>query len=100
MDYAEYLQSPEWRAKADAAMRRARGFCERCGRPAQEVHHKTYERLFCERDDDLEALCAPCHRMEHRRLSLKDVQRQERRQQQYGERRVRDLYAPKGRLGK
>ncbi|MHC2583664.1 HNH endonuclease family protein [Bradyrhizobium diazoefficiens] len=100
MDYAEYLQSPEWRARADAAIRRSRGFCERCGRPAQEVHHKTYERLFCELDDDLEALCAACHRLEHGRLSLTEASRQERRQQEHNERRVRDFYAPKRRLGK
>lgn len=100
MDYAEYLQSPEWWAKADAAIRRARGACERCGRPAQEVHHKTYERLFCELDDDLEALCVRCHRLEHRRLSLTEASRQERRQREHCDRRLRDFYAPKGRLEK
>lgn len=25
------------------------------------LHHKTYERLGCERDDDVELLCTNCH---------------------------------------
>jgi hypothetical protein len=30
-----------------------------------EVHHKTYERLGDERDEDLEVLCARCHEQHH-----------------------------------
>ncbi|MCP3471370.1 HNH endonuclease [Bradyrhizobium sp. CCGUVB1N3] len=97
MKYADYLTSPEWRAKADAVLAREDGNCQRCGDPAREVHHRTYERLFNELLDDLEALCVRCHRLVHGRLSMTDASRQERKQQQYGERRVRDLYAPKGR---
>lgn len=32
-----------------------------CGFQFFELHHKTYERLGRERDDDLEVLCKPCH---------------------------------------
>jgi hypothetical protein len=29
------------------------------------VHHLTYERLYAELLEDLEAVCAPCHRQAH-----------------------------------
>lgn len=40
--------------------------CERCGsKRGLEVHHKTYERLGREWDQDLEVLCDDCHIGEH-----------------------------------
>lgn len=40
--------------------------CERCGAKRDlQVHHKTYERLGVERDQDLEVVCADCHRQHH-----------------------------------
>ena len=30
-----------------------------------EVHHRTYERRGVERDEDVIALCATCHRLYH-----------------------------------
>ena len=43
--------------------RRAGGYCERCCKRSRslDVHHLTYERFWHERDDDLQALCRPCH---------------------------------------
>src|SRR5580765_196960 len=63
--YQWYLRSPAWRDRRTAAFRRAHGNCERCGEPAEHVHHKNYANLFAERSDDLEALCAKCHAEEH-----------------------------------
>jgi hypothetical protein len=60
--YMAYLKSPEWATKRMAALARAGGNCERCAAPAREVHHRTYERVGAERPEDLQALCAPCHR--------------------------------------
>jgi hypothetical protein len=64
--YRRYLRSDAWAARRERALRRAGGRCGRCGAgvPA-EVHHLTYERLGAERDGDLIALCAPCHRDAH-----------------------------------
>jgi hypothetical protein len=64
--YHKYLQSDEWRAVRARIMKRARGKCEKCGkRPPIQVHHKAYARLGHERDDDLIAVCGPCHQSEH-----------------------------------
>ena len=63
--YQWYLRSPAWRDRRTAAFRRAGGRCQRCGKPAEHVHHKNYIRLFAESSDDLEALCAECHADEH-----------------------------------
>jgi 5-methylcytosine-specific restriction endonuclease McrA len=60
--YDDFLKSPEWAATRAVALKRAGGRCERCGAPAREVHHLTYERVGAERPEDLQALCAPCHR--------------------------------------
>jgi hypothetical protein len=61
--YVAYLRSPEWATRRAEALARAGGRCERCGAPAREVHHRTYERVGAERPEDLQALCAPCHRV-------------------------------------
>lgn len=63
--YASYLKSSAWKRVRKAAIARVHGICERCGRTEYsrrlEVHHKTYERLGCERSDDLVVLCTECH---------------------------------------
>jgi hypothetical protein len=60
--YVAYLKSPVWAARRTEALQQAGGHCQRCGAPAREVHHLTYERVGAERPEDLQALCAPCHR--------------------------------------
>jgi 5-methylcytosine-specific restriction endonuclease McrA len=65
--YLEYLQSPEWRARAEAAKAR---FGYRCGlcnvNGPLETHHRTYERVGNELPEDLVPLCADCHGAYHR----------------------------------
>jgi hypothetical protein len=63
--YVAYLKSPEWAARRDAALAHAGGTCERCGAPAREVHHLTYERVGAELPDDLIARCPGGHRRAH-----------------------------------
>jgi len=53
--------------------------CERCGRPADHVHHKVYLTAENYRDPDvaynwenLEALCQACHNREHNVLQEPD----------------------------
>ena len=69
VDYREYIQSKEWKAKAKAAKHRANYRCEQCGMMKPEhllhAHHLTYERLGNERAGDLKVLCNDCHAEEH-----------------------------------
>lgn len=62
VNYYEYIQSPEWKRKAQQAKSAAGWKCRRCGSSKRlECHHKTYERLGHERKSDLEVLCHECH---------------------------------------
>ncbi len=64
--YQAYLNTSGWRARRNRAIREALWKCQRCaGGRALQVHHKTYERLGAEWDQDLEVLCENCHRDEH-----------------------------------
>lgn len=67
--YNQYIQSPEWRAKADEAKKRAGYRCQVCNRPSSIVtlhaHHRTYERLGHERPEDITVLCEDCHKLFH-----------------------------------
>lgn len=68
MPYREYLQTEWWKRIKKAAIRRANFACQRCHKRAPlDVHHKTYDRLGTEHDQDLEALCRDCHNIEHTR---------------------------------
>lgn len=64
-NYYEYIKSPAWRKKADAAKERAGQRCQVCNRGSNEVqldaHHRTYERLGHERNEDITVLCHDCH---------------------------------------
>lgn len=63
--YISYINSFDWYLKRRSIMERARGICESCKQaPAIEVHHKTYDRLGNEKDEDLTAVCEPCHKKE------------------------------------
>lgn len=73
--YEQYLQSPGWRITRNHALRRARYQCERCqSKRNLRVHHKTYERLGHEWDQDLEVVCEACHGGIH----TKEMQQDER----------------------
>ena len=62
MNYQEYIQSPDWQNKADAAKARAGYRCQICNQTGKlEAHHRTYERLGEELDDDITVLCDKCH---------------------------------------
>jgi 5-methylcytosine-specific restriction endonuclease McrA len=63
--YYGYLESGMWRRKREFIFKRSSGNCERCGRQAFFVHHKTYERVGYELPEDLMAVCKSCHGKEH-----------------------------------
>lgn len=64
--YQAYIASPQWKQLA-AAVKMARGYCcEKCLSPYRlTVHHKTYERLGSERNEDLIVLCWKHHKELH-----------------------------------
>ena len=72
MPYKEYLQTPHWKRKREEKVRAAGRRCQLCNRGSVSlnVHHRTYERLGEELDEDLTVLCRDCHNTfhEHRRL--------------------------------
>jgi 5-methylcytosine-specific restriction endonuclease McrA len=73
--YAWYLGSAFWRERREHILERANYTCEKCGaRPATEVHHLTYVRVFQELPSDLVALCRQCHAEIHWRQPANDNQ--------------------------
>jgi 5-methylcytosine-specific restriction endonuclease McrA len=73
--YEWYRISPSWHERRKWILKRANGICEKCRRrPATEVHHLTYKRVFNEYPADLMALCRPCHAEIHWRQPANDNQ--------------------------
>jgi hypothetical protein len=66
MTYAEYLRTPEWKARRSRVLIRAGHKCEVCNANGRlEVHHRTYDRYTQELLNDLIALCRSCHQRHH-----------------------------------
>nr|AGC72346.1 hypothetical protein [uncultured bacterium A1Q1_fos_2004] len=67
VEYYQYIQSEEWRQRANEAKRRAGYRCRVCNRSSKEVvlnaHHRTYKRLGHEDPDDITVLCRDCHEL-------------------------------------
>ena len=66
MKYDEYIQSKQWKAKADETKRLAGYRCQVCNSDEDlHAHHRSYERLGEELQSDLVCLCAKCHSLFH-----------------------------------
>lgn len=66
VSYGDYLQSAEWKAKANAAKERAGRRCQVCNASGLlDTHHRTYDRIGNEQNDDLIVLCRGCHTLFH-----------------------------------
>ena len=73
--YSWYLVSSSWHERREWIFKRAAYICEKCRkRPATEVHHLTYDRIFNEDPADLMALCRQCHAEFHWRQPANDNQ--------------------------
>lgn len=61
--YHAYLKSDLWKGIRARVLDRAKGACERCRRPATQVHHRAYDpaTLRGETIDALTAVCSRCH---------------------------------------
>lgn len=69
--YLDYLQSPEWKAKAAQRKEIDSFTCQLCGRQQAEleVHHLNYFCLKAENPfTDLICLCPECHEKVHRMM--------------------------------
>jgi hypothetical protein len=72
MSYEAYLQTPEWRRTRNQALSRAGWQCEwpRCAtRDNLKVHHRNYEHLGAERDEDVRVLCSAHQLGQHERAN-------------------------------
>lgn len=79
MPYSEYLRTAEWNRRRQVALKIADHKCMICSSAeVLQVHHRTYERLGCEKQTDLLVLCHDCHDLFHRyrrlMLASKEVQ--------------------------
>lgn len=71
--YESHLSSKYWKDLRKSVYERSDYKCERCGScHLLQVHHRTYERLGCERLDDVELLCLGCHRSHHAEERMSD----------------------------
>jgi hypothetical protein len=61
-EYTAYMQSDKWRKRKARIYAKRGRVCEMCGATCPlEVHHKMYERLWHELDEDLLIVCSACH---------------------------------------
>lgn len=69
IDYHKYIQSDEWKQKADDAKERADHKCQICNSNGTlHAHHRTYERLGNELPEDITVLCSGCHGKFHDKI--------------------------------
>ncbi len=68
MPYKEYLQTPHWKRRREDKLRAVSRRCQLCysSSGTLDVHHRTYERLGKELDEDLTVLCRECHSTFHK----------------------------------
>lgn len=64
--YGAYLRSAAWKQVRSMALERDFWICQKpdCMETASEVHHLNYENFGHERMEDLQSLCADCHKGE------------------------------------
>lgn len=65
--YKDYLQSHEWKMKAQQKRNQEGNRCQLCNanKTMLHVHHRTYQNLYNEEMSDLVVLCDKCHKKFH-----------------------------------
>lgn len=68
-----FYHSKEWQQARDFVLKRDCYLCVKCGKPAEEVHHKTHispenigDPKITMNPENLQSLCRDCHFAEHR----------------------------------
>jgi hypothetical protein len=65
-EFLAYLRSSEWKEKAHRIKEKYGSKCAICNSSNKlNVHHRTYENLYHEKDEDLICLCNKCHSKFH-----------------------------------
>lgn len=73
-----YLKTKHWRARRLEILERDNHQCQACGdTKSLHVHHKRYNHLWAERDDDLITLCEECHRTTHHYGKLSRIRKKD-----------------------
>jgi len=79
LSYVVYMQSSEWQARRQAALKYASYRCQLCNRGRKQgqikVHHRTYDRFGHENPSDLTVLCRDCHDLFHAHRHVKRPQK-------------------------
>lgn len=72
LPYKDYLHTPHWKRKRESKLRAVGHRCQVCDRRSGtlDVHHRTYDRLGKELDEDLTVLCRECHNIFHEQRRL------------------------------
>lgn len=66
LSYHGYLDSEEWKEKRKEALKKANNRCVLCNSTNNlQVHHRTYENVGDEKQNDLTVLCRECHSKFH-----------------------------------
>lgn len=66
MPYQQYLQTDHWQSIRKRELKYADYRCRLCDEDVNlQVHHRTYDRIGCERPNDVTALCQECHEKHH-----------------------------------
>ena len=73
-DYAARFKAPDWKGLRDRVLERDSYTCQHCHEIATQVHHKTYERFWEERLEDLVASCRDCNMAERERRMYGETQ--------------------------
>lgn len=82
--YREYLLSDLWKSKRKEILIRDKNLCQVCKvKPAEEIHHKTYENKYNEPLGNLIALCKECHNEIHRKLNIEKMKELQLKCKQY-----------------
>ncbi len=70
--YQEYLKTDHWKRMRDCRIHDFGGLCAVCcSGQGLEVHHRTYQNLGKEKEQDLTVLCRDCHELFHKAKKLK-----------------------------
>jgi hypothetical protein len=68
LEYKDYLMTKHWKITRDKILFKYGYKCQLCNKSKSlEVHHKTYENIGEEKDDDLIVLCHSCHSKHHKK---------------------------------
>ena len=70
MRYDQYLKTGVWRSFRAGWIDRHGDRCARCRRKGENLHHRTYDRVGHEHDDDVVLLCRQCHETFHGRHGM------------------------------